>query len=199
MADRSTKPKFFASPEAFRRWLATHHHTAPELLVGFYKRSTGKPSMTWPESVDEALSVGWIDGVRKRIDEISYTIRFSPRRARSVWSAVNIRRVQQLEKLGRMQPAGLKAFERRTANRSGIYSYEKRPDALGDPYQQMLRANTAAWDFFHTTPRWYQRAVTWWVISAKKEETRLRRVRALIEDSAQGRTVAPLTRKKMST
>jgi uncharacterized protein YdeI (YjbR/CyaY-like superfamily) len=192
---RAPKPRFFPSPAAFRRWLAAHHQTAPDLLVGFYKKGSGKPSITWPESVDEALAVGWIDGVRRRIDEVSYTIRFSPRRARSIWSAINIRRVQELEKLGRMQPAGLKAFEKRTANRSGIYSYEQRPETLGDPYHQMLAENKAASGFFHASPPWYKRAATWWVISARQEETRLKRLRTLIELSARRTTIPQFTRR----
>jgi uncharacterized protein YdeI (YjbR/CyaY-like superfamily) len=192
---RLPKPRFFPSPEAFRRWLAAHHQTAPDLLVGFYKKGSGKPSITWPESVDEALAVGWIDGVRRRIDEVSYTIRFSPRRARSIWSTFNIRRVQELEELGRMRPAGLKAFEKRTANRSGIYSYEQRPDTLGDPYHQMLAENEAASEFFHASAPSYKRAATWWVISAKQEETRLKRLRTLIELSARRTTIPQLTRR----
>jgi uncharacterized protein YdeI (YjbR/CyaY-like superfamily) len=155
--------------------------------------------MTWSESVGAALCFGWIDGVRKTLDEISYTIRFSPRRVRSVWSAVNIRRVRELVEQGLMRPAGLGAFKKRTPVKSRIYSYERRPDRLDDAYAHELEKNKAASDFFRACPPWYQRAVTWWVMSAKKEETRLRRLRTLIEDSARGRTIAPLTRKKGST
>src|SRR2546425_1736546 len=120
------KPRFFRSPAEFRRWLQTNGATARELLVGFHKKGSGKPSITWPESVDEALCFGWIDGIRKSLDDVSYTIRFSPRRSRSIWSAVNTKRAQELMKSGLMRPAGLKAFEARRENRSGIYSYEQR-------------------------------------------------------------------------
>src|SRR5213082_2724961 len=119
------KPRFFASPAAWRRWLAAHYERGGELWVGFYKRSTGRPSITWPESVDEALCFGWIDGLRKRVDDVSYTIRFTPRRTRSIWSAVNIKRAQELTRQGRMRPAGQQAFAARTENRSGIYAYEQ--------------------------------------------------------------------------
>jgi uncharacterized protein YdeI (YjbR/CyaY-like superfamily) len=163
--------------------------------VGFYKKASGKPSITWPESVDEALCFGWIDGVRKSIDESSYKIRFTPRRPGSIWSAVNIKRAGELIELGRMAPAGLRAFDERKEARSVVYSYEQRDSArLEGDYEAQLRANPQAWDFFQAQPPWYQRAASWWVISAKKEETRLKRLATLIEESAQGRTIAPLRR-----
>lgn len=180
------KPNFFATPTALREWLNKHHTGADVLWVGFYKRDSGKPSITWPESVDEALCVGWIDGVRKRIDDVSYVIRFSPRRAGSVWSAVNIKRVQALIAAGRMRPAGLKAFETRREDRSGIYSYEQRPADLPEPYARVLRADRAAWRFFQAQPPYYRKVMTWWIVSAKKEETRLKRLAKLREYSAQG-------------
>jgi len=199
MSRAPSQVRFFKSSFEFRKWLATHHRTASELWVGYYRRSSGRPSMTWSESVGAALCFGWIDGVRKTLDEVSYTIRFSPRRARSVWSAVNIKRVRELVKQKLMRPAGLAAFKKRTAARSGVYSYERRPDGLDGVYAEELEKNQAASEFFRACPPWYRRAATSWVISAKKEETRLRRLRTLIEDSARGRTIAPLTRKKAST
>jgi uncharacterized protein YdeI (YjbR/CyaY-like superfamily) len=181
------KPAFFKTPAAFGKWLERHADTKQELLVGFYKADFGKPSISWPESVDEALRFGWIDGVRKRIDDVSYTIRFSPRKATSVWSSVNTRRARQLIDEGRMTPAGLTAFEARRANKSGIYSYEKRPDALVEPYAGVLAQNAKARKFFEAQPPSYKRAATWFVLSAKKDETRLKRAQTLIEVSAAGK------------
>jgi uncharacterized protein YdeI (YjbR/CyaY-like superfamily) len=182
---------FFRTPADLRRWFAEHHNTAKELWVGYYKRDSGQPSITWPESVDEALCCGWIDGIRKRIDEHRYTIRFTPRRPASIWSTVNIRRAHALIGDGRMLPAGLEAFEARREHRSGIYAYEQRPRELVPPYSDRLRKNKAAWAFFNAQPPWYRRTVTWWILSAKKEETRLKRLRTLISDSAAGRPVGP--------
>ncbi len=184
-------PVFFETPGEFRAWLAEHHATATELLVGFHKKGSGRPSITWPESVDEALCVGWIDGIRKRLDDDSYTIRFTPRRPRSIWSAVNIRRVKELIELGRMRPEGLAAFEARADERSARYSYEQRHDAtFGEEYERLFRADQQAWAHFQKQAPSYRRTVTWWVISAKKEETRRRRLATLITDSAAGRRVA---------
>jgi uncharacterized protein YdeI (YjbR/CyaY-like superfamily) len=180
---------FFKSPSAFRKWLETNHANAKELWVGFYKKSSGEPSITWPESVDQALCFGWIDGIRKSVDEISYTIRFSPRKPTSIWSAVNIKRAQELISGRLMRPAGLTAFERRKENRSGIYSYEQRSAALPDPYEKSLRANKAASDFFNAQAPSYRKLASWWVVSAKKEETRQKRLEMLIEHSAHGRTL----------
>ena len=187
---------FFKSPSEFRQWLEGHHASAQELQVGFYKKGTGKPSLTWAESVDEALCFGWIDGIRRRLDDESYTIRFTPRRPRSTWSAVNIKRVAELAREGRMRQAGLQAFQARTENRSVIYSYEQRSDKLDAPYEKKFKANKAAWAFFQGQSAAYRRNACWWVVSAKKEETRLQRLETLIEDSARGRTIPPLTRKK---
>jgi uncharacterized protein YdeI (YjbR/CyaY-like superfamily) len=188
------KPRFFAKPAAFRAWLEKHHDTHSELLVGFHKRGSGKPSITWPESVDAALSFGWIDGVRKRLDDDSYTIRFTPRKPRSIWSAVNIKRVQALTADALMHPAGIAAFEARIEAKSGIYAYEQRSDAkLSDEYERRFRLNKKAWAFFSAQAPWYRRNATWWVISAKREDTREKRLATLIEDSAAGRTIARLT------
>jgi uncharacterized protein YdeI (YjbR/CyaY-like superfamily) len=182
-------PTFFRTPEEFRAWLQDNHGHAAELLVGFHKKATGVPSISWPESVDEALCFGWIDGVRQRVDDNSYTIRFTPRRPGSIWSAVNVRRARTLSAGGRMVPAGVAAFEARAENRTGQYSYEQRPDELIEPYAGMLASHAPAHRFFsHQTPS-YRRAAIWWVISAKKEETRRQRAQKLIELSAQGRQI----------
>src|SRR5262249_5219917 len=163
-----------ATPEAFRRWLAKHHATARELWVGFHKRSTGKPSLTWPQSVDEALCVGWIDGVRKSLGAESYVIRFTPRKERSNWSAVNVRRMK-LVPAGRVLPAGRAAFAAATPERTAIYAYEQRKQAtLDEASEEQFRRNPAAWADFQSRPAWYRRTITYWVISAKKEETRAR-------------------------
>jgi uncharacterized protein YdeI (YjbR/CyaY-like superfamily) len=190
------KPTFFRTPAAFRQWLMKHHATSAELLVGFYKKHSGKPSITWPESVDEALCFGWIDGVRKSIDDVGYTIRFSPRRSGSIWSGVNIKRARALIEQGRMQPAGLKAYEARRENRSGIYSYEQRTAELEEPYKQLLKNDKVAWSFFHGQPPSYRKAVSWWIISAKKEETRLKRLAKLTAYSAQGQRLPELIPRK---
>lgn len=160
--------------------------------MGFYKKDSGKPSITWPQSVDEALCFGWIDGIRKSIDDVSYKIRFTPRKSRSIWSTVNIKRAEELIDQRLMQPAGLKAFQARQEYRSGIYSYEQRLPELPDPYRRKLKRNTAAWKFFQTQTPSYRKAVSWWVVCAKKEETRLKRLDKLIEDSAHGRSISPL-------
>ena len=180
------KPTFFQRPAAFRTWLEKHHTRADEVWVGFYKKDSGKPSMTWPESVDEALCYGWIDGVRKSIDDISYVIRFTPRKASSIWSSVNIKRARTLVDQGQMQPAGLKAFQARKENKSGIYSYEQRSVELEEPYRQLLKNNRAAWAFFQAQPASYRKMVSWWIISAKQAETRLKRLERLVRYSAQG-------------
>ena len=176
-------PRFFKTPAAFRNWLAANHGKSKELLVGFYKKNSGKPSITWPESVDEALCFGWIDGIRKRIDGDSYMIRFTPRKTNSVWSAVNIRNLERLIKEGRVQPAGLKAYAARKEYRSGIYSYEPRSPELVEPYARMLRRNKAAWKFFQAQPPSYRKMMNWYIVSAKQEETRLKRLAKLIEAS----------------
>jgi uncharacterized protein YdeI (YjbR/CyaY-like superfamily) len=181
------KPKFFRTPADFRTWLEKNHATAAELWVGFYKKASGKASITWPESVDQALCFGWIDGIRKRVDEISYQIRFTPRRCGSIWSAINIKRAKDLARQKQMRPIGLKAFAARIENKSGIYSYEQRKTGLEEPYAKLLRKNKAAWDFFEKQPPSYQKMIGWWIISAKKEETRMARLAKLISESASGK------------
>jgi uncharacterized protein YdeI (YjbR/CyaY-like superfamily) len=181
------KPKFFRTPADFRTWLDENHATATELWVGFYTKDSGKPSITWPESVDQALCFGWIDGIRKRVDEISYQIRFTPRRRGSIWSATNIKRAKELVRQKQMQPTGLTAFAARIENKSGIYSYEQRSTELSQPYAKLLKKNKAAWNFFEKQPPSYRKMIGWWIISAKKEETRLARLAKLISESAKGK------------
>ncbi|MGE5827522.1 MAG: YdeI/OmpD-associated family protein [Micromonosporaceae bacterium] len=190
---------FFETPEQWRAWLAEHGADATEVLVGFHKKGTGRPSITWPESVDQALCFGWIDGIRRGLDAESYTIRFTPRKPTSNWSAVNIRRMQELIDQGLVHPAGLRAFERRRDDRSAIYSYEQRRAATLPPeYVRQLRANSAAWEFFRAQAPSYQRTAIYWVVSAKREETRKRRLATLIDDSAHGRRIAPLAAPRRS-
>lgn len=189
------KPRFFATQAAFRAWMEKHHEEAGELLVGFHKRGSGKPSMTWPESVEVALCFGWIDAVRRSIDESSYTIRFCPRRARSFWSVVNIKKVAELTEKGLMHPAGLAAFEQRTGERSGVYSFEQsQVPTLTPELQQRFRTNLDAWDHFQKQPPWYRKTAAWWVVSAKKEETKWKRLATLMECSAAGKSIKELER-----
>jgi uncharacterized protein YdeI (YjbR/CyaY-like superfamily) len=178
------KPKFFRTTADFRNWLEKNHATAAELWIGFYKKDSGEASITWPESVDQALCFGWIDGIRKQVDEISYKIRFTPRRRGSIWSATNIRRATELARQKQMRPTGLEAFAARIENKSGIYSYEQRSTELRQPYAKLLKRNKAAWNFFQTQPASYRKMVGWWIISAKKEETRIARLAKLISESA---------------
>ena len=188
-----TEPAFYATPADWRAWLEAHHADAREHWVGFHKRASGRPSMTWAESVDQALCFGWIDGIRKRVDDERYMIRFTPRTPSSRWSRVNLARVAELTEAGLMHPAGLRAFAARTAQ--GTYSYEQREAAAFDPERERrLRANTAAAAFFDAQPPGYRRTATHWVMSAKRDETRDRRLAQLIEDSAAGRRIAPLAR-----
>ena len=181
------QPKYFATPLAFRAWLETCHARKDELLVGFYKRDSGKANISWPESVDQALCFGWIDGVRKRIDDERYSIRFTPRRPTSIWSAVNIKRVAELTEQGHMQPAGRAAFERRTEAKSRIYAYENSSaTVLSAEYQKKLLDNKRAWAFFQAQAAWYRRTAIHRIMSAKKEETRLKRLDALMAGWAAG-------------
>jgi uncharacterized protein YdeI (YjbR/CyaY-like superfamily) len=189
------KPLFFATPADLRKWLAKNHSKTLEQWIGFYKRGSGKPSITWPESVDEALCVGWIDGLRKSIDETAYMIRFTPRKPTSIWSNINVKRAEELIRLERMTPAGLKAFAARS--RIGVYSFEQRKAAALAPAEdKQFRANRKAWDWFQTQAPWYRRTAIFWVVSPKKPETRVKRLATLIDCSARGRTIAPLTRPK---
>jgi uncharacterized protein YdeI (YjbR/CyaY-like superfamily) len=188
------EPTFFATPDDFRAWLEEHHETESELLVGFHKKGSGRPSITWPESVDQALCFGWIDGVRRRIDDDSYSIRFTPRKPRSTWSAVKVQRVGERAEVGLMRPAGHAAFERRSDDKTAIYAYEQRKTAKLDREQERrFKADAKAWKWFQAQPAGYRRTATYWVISAKRPETREGRLEQLIEDSAAGRTIRSLT------
>jgi len=189
------KPQFFATPADLAAWFAKHAATEQELLVGYYKKGSGKPSVTWPESVDEALCVGWIDGIRRSLDEDSYTIRFTPRRPTSTWSAVNIARVKVLQSEGRMTAAGLAAFEKRADERSAIYAHEQRQNAaLEAEEEKRFKANKTAWAWFQAAPLSYRKIALHWVVTAKRPETRQKRLLTLIEDSANGIRIAPLRR-----
>ena len=192
------KVTFFNSASEFRQWLEANQDKVSELWVGFYKKDSGKTGITYAEAVDEALCFGWIDGIKKRVDDISYMHRFTPRKLKSNWSLTNTRRAEKLKRLGRMQPSGLKKFEARDPRRSGIYSFENRPRKLEDIYEKKFRANQKAWEFFQAQPPGYQRTASWWVMSAKKEATRWRRLASLTDDSAKGRrlvVVADATKK----
>jgi uncharacterized protein YdeI (YjbR/CyaY-like superfamily) len=187
------KPVFFRSGEEFRSWLERNHDRTNEVQVGFHKKGAGRTGITYQEAVDEALCFGWIDGVRNRIDETRYMNRFTPRKPQSMWSLKNTRRVEELKKLGRMNPAGLRVFEERDRAGSGLYSFEQGSAKLGGDQEQRFRANRKAWTFWEAQPPGYRKTATWWVISAKRPETRARRLERLIEDSANGRRVAQLT------
>jgi uncharacterized protein YdeI (YjbR/CyaY-like superfamily) len=181
-----TTPIFFAKQSDFRKWLQKNHKKETELLVGFYKVGSGKPSMTWPQSVDEALCFGWIDGVRKSIDKESYQIRFTQRKPTSMWSAINIKKIEELKKQGLMRPAGLAIFEKRTENNSRIYSYEKDEIELTETFKKQFKKNKKAWDYFQLLAPSYRKISTHWVMNAKQETTRLKRLHQLISESAAG-------------
>lgn len=188
-------PIYFSTQVELRRWLTRNHDKARELLVEFHKKGSGKPSITWPESVDVALCFGWIDGVRKSLGPESYTIRFTPRRAKSIWSAVNVKRIQDLIALGLVHPAGLKAFQERDPKRAGLYSFEKETVEFDPALEEKFTANEAAWAFFQAQPPWYRRVACHWVMSAKRDETRVRRLETLIADSAEGRRIGAVLSK----
>lgn len=189
------QPKFFTSPGKFREWLERNHDTATELLIGFHKKSSGKKSITYAEALDEALCFGWIDGVRKSLNETSYMQRFTPRKPRSIWSNINVKHVERLKREGRMHPAGLAAYERRAPERTGIYSFENAPRELPPEYEKTFRQNKAAWKFFQDQPPGYKRLMIFRTVSAKKEETRLRRLKQLIESSEKGERLGILKQK----
>ena len=179
-------PIFFANQSDFRKWLQKNHKKETELSVGFYKVDSGKPSMTWPQSVDEALCFGWIDGVRKSIDKESYQIRFTPRKPASIWSAINIEKIKALTKRGLIQPAGLTSFEKRKESRSKIYSYEKDEAEFPKDFIEKFKANKKAWKYFQSLAPSYKKVSTHWVNSAKQEPTRIKRLNELISDSESG-------------
>ena len=171
---------FFKTPDDFRNWLEINFETMTELWVGYYKLSTGKPSVTYSNALDEALCYGWIDGLRKSIDESSYYIRFTPRKPRSIWSEVNIKKVEELITQGRMKPSGLAAFEKRKDARSGIYSYENRPETLDPMLESRFREHQKAWDFFMAQPPSYKKSCIFYVMSGKQETTKISRLEKLI-------------------
>jgi uncharacterized protein YdeI (YjbR/CyaY-like superfamily) len=180
------EPKFFSSQEKFREWLEKNHDTAKELLVGFHKKKSGKKSITYAEALDEALCFGWIDGVRKSLNETSYTIRFTPRKPKSIWSLVNVKHVERLQKEGRMAEPGLKIYALRDPKRTGIYAFENRPKEFSPVYEKKFRANKGAWDYFQTIPPSLRNNYVFWVMGGKKEDTQLRRLDLLIESCAKG-------------
>ena len=177
------KFKYFKSASEFRRWLAVNHARLGEIWVGFLKKDSGKGGLTYAEAVDEALCFGWIDGLKKRVDELSYTHRFTPRKPKSNWSRINIQHVERLKKAGRMTPAGLEAYAAREPERSGVYSFENAPRRLAAADEKQFKADKTAWEFFQQQPPGYQRLAIWWVVSAKKPETRARRLGQLIAES----------------
>ena len=189
MTARETKAKYFKSGAEFRAWLESNHDRASELLLGFYKKSASKKGITYPEALDEALAFGWIDGVRRGVDEERYTIRFTPRKARSIWSNVNVKRVGELIAAGRMRDPGLATFAKRAAERSGIYSYEREPIELDAAATKALTADRAALAFHEKQPPAYRRLVAHWVMRAKKPETRARRLQVLIANAREGKRI----------
>jgi len=185
-----TAPTFFRTPKHFRAWLGRNHDRADVLWVGYYRKDSGRPSITWPDSVDEALCFGWIDGIRKKVDDLSYKVRFTPRRARSVWSVVNIGRVAALTRDGRMQPAGAAAFARRDENNTRHCSFENRAAAKLSPTdERQFRRDRQAWNFFEAQPPGYKRLAAFWVINAKRTETRRARLERLIATSRARRRI----------
>lgn len=191
------EPVFFPKQADFRKWLIKHHTTAKELIVGFYKTGSKKPSITWPESVDEALCFGWIDGIRRSIDEESYCIRFTPRKPTSIWSAINIKKVEVLTKNGLMQPPGIAAFEKRTESKSKIYAYENQENTqLREEFIKKFKANKKAWSNFNAFPPSYRKTAIHLVMTAKQEATKLNRLNELIEASASGKKIKRLNYQK---
>jgi len=186
---------FFKSPAEWRAWLEKHHASETSLLVGFYKKDSGKLNMTYQQALDEALCFGWIDGVRGALDDESYTMKFHHRKPHSIWSAINIRRIGELAEQGLVHPYGQKVFDERDLSKQKLYSNEQASIELPPDYEAQFRANEKAWAFFQSRQPSYRKPALWWVISAKQEATRLKRLATLIEDSAAGRKIAPLTRK----
>ena len=183
---------FFPTQSHLREWFEKNHNKVEELWVGYYKKGTGKPSITWPESVDEALCFGWIDGIRKSIDEESYKIRFTPRRKRSIWSAVNTKRIKELIKLGLVKPSGIDVFNKRDEKKTNLYSFEQKKAKFPAEFEKKLKANKKAWNYFQKLPSYAKRVSTWWIISAKKEETKLNRLAVLIKCSEEERKIPGL-------
>jgi uncharacterized protein YdeI (YjbR/CyaY-like superfamily) len=188
------EPVLFTSAAKWRAWLVKHHDRQTECLVTMVKATSGEANMTWSESVDHALCFGWIDGVRRRIDDRSYSIRFTPRKAGSIWSAINVKKIEALREAGLMTAAGERAFALRAEGKTAIYSYERKAESLSDEQQALFEATPEAWDFFTAQAAWYRRTATHWVIGAKREATRQRRLAQLIVDSGAGRRLGHLSR-----
>ena len=191
----SNKPIFFKSQSDFRKWLEKNHDKEKELLLGYYKISSGKPSLTWSQSVDEAICFGWIDGIRRSIDSESYMIRFTPRKTTGNWSAVNLKKVEELTKLGLMTPSGIQIFKKRKLANTKQYSYENSGYSLNEKFLRRLKANKKAWAFFSTQAPSYQKVTTKWILTAKREETQLSRLQTLITDSEAGRRIKSMNYK----
>jgi uncharacterized protein YdeI (YjbR/CyaY-like superfamily) len=194
MADK-IEPLFFSKQSDLRKWFEHNHTLEKALWVGFHKVKSGRPSITWPEAVDEAICFGWIDGIRKPLDAQTYMIRFTPRKSGSIWSAVNIGKAETLTRLRLIRPAGIAAFERRTTERSKVYSFEQAEVSLGIPLEKIFKRNKKAWTFFMAQIPSYRKSAIWWVVSAKQEQTRMKRLAQLIEDSAAGTHVKHLKRR----
>ena len=190
------KPAYFSTPSAFRSWLSQNHDQLTELYVGFHKKESGLPNISYPEALDQALCFGWIDGVRKSVNATSYSIRFTPRKTKSYWSKVNTKRAKELIKLGLMQPSGLKVFQARDQGTTRRYSFERETATLPRVFVKQFKSNPQAWAFFQSQPPYYKRISTWWIISAKQETTRLRRLQTLVDTSAHHRRVQFIPRKK---
>ncbi len=192
-----TNIKFFKNPAELRKWFEKNYKKAEEQWIGYYKTGTAKPSISWPESVDQALCFGWIDGIRKSIDDESYTIRFTPRKPTSVWSRINIKKVAELKRQGLMTKEGLHLFENRDMKKSSLYSFEQRKNPkLPAAFMKKFKSNKKAWTFFSSQAPWYQRTATWWIISAKREETRLKRLGRLMSDCENGKKIGLLRNNK---
>ena len=183
------KIKFFKTQKDFRKWLEKNHNKSRELWVGYYKKSSGRPSVDWPQSVDEALCFGWIDGLRKSIDGESYKIRFTQRKPGSIWSAVNLKRAKELIELGLMQPSGLEAFNKKDDKKINRYSFERENVKLDKEYEKKFKLKKKSWEFFQSMPPSYKKTTIWWVMSAKQAETRLKRLNILIECSEDGEKI----------
>jgi uncharacterized protein YdeI (YjbR/CyaY-like superfamily) len=186
LAKAAPKVVHFPTQAAFRGWLAAHHRDVPELWVGFYRKDSGREGLSYPQALDEALCFGWIDGLRRSCGTDSYTSRFTPRKARSTWSLVNVRHVERLMAAGRMCPSGIRAYEARDPERIGIYSFENRPERLPGPLERVFRANRRAWEHWNLQPQGYRKRATWWVTSAVRERTRIERLSRVVDASAGG-------------
>lgn len=188
--------KYFKSQAEFRQWLERNHDKSSELWVGLHKKNSNKPSVSYKEAVDEALCFGWIDGVRKSVNETSYTIRFTPRKPGSIWSRINIKRANELKEFGLIKPSGLRAFEGRDPKKADLYSFENEPRKLAPEFEKRFKKNRKAWSFFEALPPFFKKTSVFWIMSAKKEETRLRRLKMFMDSCARGERLGVITGKK---